>query len=477
MRKWMIGIVVLLVAGFMAVPMLLPSALPTAAQSGETVMVEQRTVYTTVESTGTVMPNQSLSLSFGANGTIAEINAVVGDMVEVGQVLARLNTVDLEYQLELERQQVAQAQANYDNLIAPPTAQELAQASASLASAQSQLASTLLSEETAADTITTSCVNLETNLETLQDTQEAYNDYVTAGYTDDANFIPDPNSEAGARVTTAQNSYDVAQAQCNTATMNADKSAQITSAEAAVAQAQAAYDALIAGPTTEQIDAQAALLAQAQLQLEHAERALADAEIVAPFAGVITNLPIIVGQSVTTQTNAVTLMDTSTLYIEVAVDELDIAQIQLGQSSTITIDALVDAELEGEVTRIAPAGSVEQGVVTYAVRVSLTPNAEYTVLIGMTADVAIIISATEDALLVPTDAVQRDGDQEYLLVVGANGTSERIDIVSGQITNGMTVITGDVQQGQEIYLRPPQQTQGGGFFPQPPAGAGPGAGG
>jgi HlyD family secretion protein len=465
MRKWIFGIIVLVVVGFFALPRLLGGTATTSAQSTSTATVERITLNTTVESTGTVMPAQTINLTFGAGGTVNEVAVQIGDSVEAGQVLATLDTSDLEYQVSLAEQSLAQAQANYDNLIAPPTAQEIAQAQANLASAQSQLANVQVSQETANDQITTSCANVTSAQRSLDDAQDEYDEYVSAGYTADANFIPDLDSQAGAALTNAQNSYDVAQAQCDSAGSSADKSAQLASAEAAVTQAQASLDALMSGATEEQIAAQTAQLTQSQLQLENAQRALQDAQLTAPFAGVITNVPVIIGQTISTQTSAVTLMDNSALYVDVDVDELDIAQIELAQPATITLDAVEGVELDGEVTRISPSGSVNQGVVTYSVRVRLTSDEAANVRPGMTADVAITVGTIENALVVPIEAIHRDGDQEYVTVINADGQSERVNIVSGQTTDGLTVITGDLTEGQTIDLTASSSLpqRGGGF--------------
>jgi multidrug efflux pump subunit AcrA (membrane-fusion protein) len=186
MRKWIFGIIVLVVVGFFALPRLLGGTATTSAQSTSTATVERITLNTTVESTGTVMPAQTINLTFGAGGTVNEVAVQIGDSVEAGQVLATLDTSDLEYQVSLAEQSLAQAQANYDNLIAPPTAQEIAQAQANLASAQSQLANVQVSQETANDQITTSCANVTSAQRSLDDAQDEYDEYVSAGYTADA---------------------------------------------------------------------------------------------------------------------------------------------------------------------------------------------------------------------------------------------------------------------------------------------------
>jgi multidrug efflux pump subunit AcrA (membrane-fusion protein) len=87
---------------------------------------------------------------------------------------------------------------------------------------------------------------------------------------------------------------------------------------------------------------------------------------------------------------------------------------------------------------------------------------------GMTADVALVVATIENALVVPTQAIQREGDQEYVLVVGANGESQQVNVVSGETTDGLTVVTGDLEDGQTIYLRVPEET--GNAFGRPAGG-------
>jgi len=151
----------------------------------------------------------------------------------------------------------------------------------------------------------------------------------------------------------------------------ADKTLSVASAQAALDQAQTALDALLAGPTAETIAQSQALLDQRRLELENAQNALADAVITAPFAGVISNVGISVGQSVTGQNQALTLMDVTQLYMDVDVDEADIAAVESGQPVNISLNAVDDATLTGSVLRVAPAGDLISGVVTYTVRVAL----------------------------------------------------------------------------------------------------------
>ncbi|NIO67482.1 MAG: FtsX-like permease family protein [Anaerolineae bacterium] len=76
-----------------------------AAEGIQTVVVERGTLRASVDATGSVVPETRLELSFKSAGRVAEIIIVEGDQVEAGEVLARLETADLE-------QAIIQAQAN-----------------------------------------------------------------------------------------------------------------------------------------------------------------------------------------------------------------------------------------------------------------------------------------------------------------------------------------------------------------------------
>ena len=49
-------------------------------------------------------------------------------------------------------------------------------------------------------------------------------------------------------------------------------------------------------------------------------------------------------------------------------------------------------------------------------------------------------------------AIQRDGNQEYVMIMNASGQSTRVNVTSGQTTDGLTIVTGDLEEGQTIDL-------------------------
>ncbi|MDX2137102.1 MAG: efflux RND transporter periplasmic adaptor subunit [Chloroflexota bacterium] len=435
------------------------------AQAQQTAVVERTNLGTSIETTGTIAAAQTVQLSFGVSGFVSEVLVEVGTEVNAGDVLARLDTTELENTIARQEQALIVQQTSYDALVAEPTAREIAQAQANLASAQSQLEQAQINQATASNNVTINCANVESTQLDLERAQDAYDDYIYAGYEMDATFVPDPDSEAGERLADAERAHNVARAQCNETTPDAQYEAAVNAAQAAVDQAQAALDDLLSGPTEEEIASAQAQLEQARLNLENAQAALADAVITAPFTGVISAVSINPGQLVNTAASALTLIDNSQLHIDVSVDELDIAEVEVGQPAIIKPEALDGLEIEGVVTRIAPTSSNNDGIVTYEVRVDLTNITGMPVRIGMTTDVEIQVGEISDALVVPTEAIQRDGQTEFVEVLNADNTTARVTVTTGATIDGMTVVVGDLSEGVVVIIPLREATGSGNGLP------------
>src|SRR5512145_1688094 len=136
-KKVWIGLGVMLVLaaiGYIVVRATAPSASAqgTTAQLGR---VTQATLSQTVDSSGSVMPESEVSLSFGTSGIVSKVNAEPGDQVKKGDVLAELDTSELALQVAQQEQAYLIQQAAY-SMTLTPDADAMAAAEAQLASAQ-----------------------------------------------------------------------------------------------------------------------------------------------------------------------------------------------------------------------------------------------------------------------------------------------------------------------------------------------------
>ncbi len=87
----------------------------------------------------------------------------------------------------------------------------------------------------------------------------------------------------------------------------------------------------------------------------------------------------------------------------------------------------------------------------YTVRVDVDQVAKDVSLpLGATANVTIQVKPATTALAVPTNLVQNDSKGEYLLVMQADGSTKRVDVVSGTVVGDLVVVTGDLKEGQTV---------------------------
>ena len=166
-----------------------------------------------------------------------------------------------------------------------------------------------------------------------------------------------------------------------------------------------------------------------RLQREAAARELADAIeqrenliIVAPCDGVVASIDVKEGDEITSGTLIGSILEGEDMNLKIAVDELDVVSVEIGQRVDITIDALPDLELAGEVYKIAPVGTSSGGVTTYDVE--LTFDAKGTgVRSGMNATGEIEVASTDSTLYIPVEALMTINNRTYVMVADGGTTS------------------------------------------------------
>ncbi|MFZ5391483.1 MAG: efflux RND transporter periplasmic adaptor subunit [Patescibacteria group bacterium] len=146
--------------------------------------------------------------------------------------------------------------------------------------------------------------------------------------------------------------------------------------------------------------------------LRDAREKLADYYVYAPFDGLVAEVGVKLGDSLSSGANLATLI-TRQHIAEVSLNEVDATKIKIGQKVILTFDAVTDLSLTGQVAEIDTLGTVSQGVVNYTVKISFDTEDER-VKPGMTISANIIVESKTDALLVPSSAVKSLGDGYYV---------------------------------------------------------------
>lgn len=457
-RTWIIvGIVVVLIVGGIVI---LTNNQRNAAQAAQANVqlgrVTEATLSSTIDSTGSVSPESMVTLSFGASGTIDKVNVQPGDRVKEGDVLAEQDTRSLELQVAQQQQAYLIQQAAYSMTVEPdPGAVATAETAVSNAEAAYKVARLKYASSTT-DQVLISCNNVDNALKSYNDAQTAYNNYI-------ANWRVQVNGSAElspqkARLDSAKAAYDQAVANCTLAKSGVNNSS-VQSAAAQLQQAKDNLDVLL-NPSDRTTTAAKIQLAQAKLALDQTQEQLDKASIVAPFAGVVTQVTAVAGGP---SSGTIVLADDRQLHVGMLVDETQIGQIKIGQAAEVTFDALPEATVTGTVTLINPAGTVSQGVVNYLVRIDLSPTQD-PLKLDMTANGRVILDTHPNVLAVPAAAIRSDPKGGYYVnIVDTNGEPFRVDVITGYTDGSLTEVNGDLQTGDRVYLNePPVRQQGGG---------------
>ena len=154
------------------------------------------------------------------------------------------------------------------------------------------------------------------------------------------------------------------------------------------------------------------------------------------------------------ETELCTLTDYDTAEIVITVDELDIARLSIGQTVTVTLDALPGQSFDGEITEIDPNGENSGGSTKYSVMVTL-PRTE-DMLTGMNAAVRVQLAENDDLLLIPLAAVQEDTDGIYVCTgfdKGSDELTKPVEITTGLSDGENVEILSGLSEGDTVYYR------------------------
>jgi len=193
--------------------------------------------------------------------------------------------------------------------------------------------------------------------------------------------------------------------------------------------------------------------AEARIQ---ASRADTDRTVLrAPFAGIVGEVNGEIGEYLTPSPPgiptlpAVDLIDDSCIYISAPIDEVDAAQLKVGMSGRITLDAYRGKHFVGRVRRIAPyVLAVEKQARTVEVEVDFkVPGEAGHLLVGYSADIEIVITGRDGAIRIPTPALM-PGNR--VLVLSDRGVLEERRIETGLSNWEFTEVKSGLAAGERV---------------------------
>ena len=400
----------------------------------------------TVSASGSVAAERQIDLSFSTAGTVAEVLVDVGDSVVPGQALAELDRDAAQRSVRQAELALEQAELNLIQITTPADENEIRLAERAVQQALAAMQAARTSEQLAA---TQGQRSIEIASDTADKLEEAYLSSIAAlekmgqslayaaGIT--AAYM---EAEGNVGITQLRSTYEAQSAR-----------SQWLSAYNSYIRASQNLEQLTAGADDYAVGQAELQIAQAELALTRAQDSLADTILYAPFGGIITAVNLQRGQSAAPALPAASLVDPASLYIELAIDEIDIGRIQVGQTATIVLDAYPGTILEGSVESIGLLPSAATGVITYEVRVKIVPQGSTNIRKGMTATVVISVEQKHEVLIVPNWAVRTDQTTgETYAYRLRDGVPERITVeTGGRDENGTEILSG-LTAGDTVVL-------------------------
>ncbi len=421
-----------------------------AAITGGVGQVSSVTLTDKVETSGNLSADKLATLKWGTSGVVETVNVQVGDKVKMNDVLAGLRMDSVESDIATGQSELSTAQRDLQDMLDSTTS-----------FAQAQLA------------VITARKNVEeaqNNLDAL-DYQRASDAYI--------NNIEAQILEAEKTLTLAARRYKEVQSHFDGDTQKTQAILAMTNAQLNLITLKATLNYLTAQATAADYEEARANLEVANAALEDAKRTrdnvkngadplkVAAAEskvtaaqakvntmfIIAPFDGEVLSVQAGVGNSATSGESAVELVDQNTLKVETLVDETTISSVSVGDPAEISMDSLPGEVLTGKVARINRIGSTVNGLVKYTVIVSVD-STDQPILFGATVNVAITTGEPQTRLAVPVSAIQSDAQGEYVLLVKADGSTQRVTVESGDLADTLVTITttNEIKEGDQVQL-------------------------
>ena len=466
-KGWIIaGVAVVLIIALVLLLASLRSQNGSNAAAYQTTTVQRGTLTSTVEGNGTVKSLLSTTLNWLTSGQVDKVSSQIGDQVKKGDILATLQQDATQNTLETN---LVTAQQNLAEMTSPEAIAnakiEVAKAQADVTNAQTALNNQQYWKNDALiQNYYASFVIAKDNLDRAQ---AAY-DRANVG-----DYINNPGEASLYQsLYNAQQAYDRAKyyyslySQAPTQRQVDEAQANLDLAKATLANAQIYLAALTGGDVPADATGSDLLkLEQARLAVETAQEKLDTLKITTPFNGTITQVDSIPNAVVPAGSSAFRIDDLSTLVIDVQVVEIDINHVQVGQSATITFDAIPNKTYTGKVTKTDLAGTEAQNSVNFTVTVQLA-DADALVKPGMAANVTIVTNKVEDALLVPSTSIFSDTNGlPYVYLVQNDGSTAQVPVTLGAVSDTTTQITSDtLKAGDTIVLSFASTTSSSGGF-------------
>jgi len=480
------------------------------------VEVVRGTITQEVSETGQVKKGDKINLSFKNSGRIEKIYVETGEEVKTGDILAKLDTTELQTQLKEAKSSLKLVQAQLNKLLAGATQEEIQAAKTKVENSKIALNSAKENLEAV----------YQDSLNTLEDTYlKAYNaqnvvdiiqrTYFTfadqpgvsvkenkekiikavsqiKSYLDSAKTNPSQanidiilplvkgqlanildylgivreNCEDPAYRNvvsfTDKGSLDTQRTNINAALTNitdvqqliTSGKSQVETAEGELKSAEDNLALVTAPPRQEDIDYYQAQVEKAQAKIQILENQIQEAILYSPVDGQIVEVNKREGEIVqpVLQDIVIAVLPAASYEISVDIYEEDIVKIEVGDLVDISLVAFPNQIFKGKVVNIDPVEKIIEGVVYYEVTVDFDQIPDG-LKPGMTADLTIKTASKENVLLVPDDAIQKKDGKNIVQVFRNNQIEEREVEIGLESSDNIVEIISGLTEGEKVLIK------------------------
>ncbi len=501
-KKFAVAGVALVVAAGVGWQLLSPGqSSAAAATSYTTAEVARMDVSSSITGSGTLEAADSYSVTTLIEGSILTADFEEGDEVEEGTILYTIDSSDASNSLEQAEISLNQAQRSYNNqlesqedlIITAPVSGQVYSIDVEVGDdvAAGETVATIRDSQTMSLEVSfpaddassfyvgqSATVTLDSTFETLTGTisEISGTDTVLTGNVIVRSVTIDvsnpgglsteqaASAAVGTATSTANGTFTYKEEETITAEVSGEVSAIRVSEGDQVSSGQTLI-VLSSDDLDDSLQSASESLRNAEISLENQYENLDDYTITSPIKGTIVDKNYNAGE--TSEANQVlcSIYDLSYLTMTLSVDELDISDIAVGQTVTITADAVEDRTYTGTVTKVSVAGTSSGSATTYPVTIRIDETDG--LLPGMSVDATIELAAAQDVLAIPSAALNRGNT--VLVTAGspsaANGTLVEattedgedyysVEVTTGVIGESYIEIVSGLQEGDTVVYIP-----------------------
>lgn len=342
---------------------------------------------------GKTQPVQEVSVFAKMPGTVTKVNAEVGQKVSKGDLLFSVEDEDIRLQVQQAQAGLNSARANLARTSGGSVELQLAQLKSSLVQAELM----------------------------FQDAETAL---------ESSKILYDAGAVSKFELDSAETRFMTAQAQYQTAKKAVELTeSTINKENTAVASAQ---------------------VQQAQASYELAKNQLDNANVTAPISGIISVRNATRGELITGGVPAFTIVDLSTVIIEISVMQELVNTVTIGEAVELVIEAAGKLDpYTGTVTAISP--SADPRTQAYLIKIEVS-NSDGMIKGGMIATVNLTTDTRAEALVVPMDAVLDDNGKSIVFVIEGDMAVRR-EVTTGLSNGEFVEISGEISEGEKVVVK------------------------